>query len=323
MQLAVDPFFTFECVVLHGDVPQRSRERSLAAFRDGSVRVLVATDVAARGLDIPGVTLVVNLRPPAMPFTTRADPEAYVHRSGRTGRAGASGACVTFYALSEEALVRQIEAATGNAFSRLGAPQPEDLAAALGAGPAAALYPPGAPRRSLLSTSEGYVTLVYTPPAAVAGTAAAAIPVVGAAWTALKAALDEDTAASIRGMCPSADGTAAYCDFPAASLRAVAAVIAAGGAAGPLQLARTLPAALGMMTGPAYGGALVPRGGGSGGGGGGRGGGRGGGGGRGHGGGGRGSGHAHAQHRGGGGSSRGAHGGRGARGGGGHRGGHN
>ena len=69
---------------LHGDVPQSAREATLKGFREGKFDVLVATDVAARGLDINGVELVVQCEPPK-------DPETYIHRSGRTGRAGAKG----------------------------------------------------------------------------------------------------------------------------------------------------------------------------------------------------------------------------------------
>lgn len=69
---------------LHGNRGHQSRQRALADFREGKVRVLVATDIAARGIDVPGVHAVVHIDPPR-------DPKALVHRSGRTGRAGASG----------------------------------------------------------------------------------------------------------------------------------------------------------------------------------------------------------------------------------------
>lgn len=73
--------------VLHGGISQTDRFAALDGFRDGSIKVLVATDVAARGLDIPGITLVVNLELPS-------EPKQYVHRIGRTGRAGASGTAI-------------------------------------------------------------------------------------------------------------------------------------------------------------------------------------------------------------------------------------
>lgn len=117
---------------LHGDVAQAQREATLGAFRKGALRCIVATDVAARGLDIKGVDLVIQTQPPAGRFSGRADVDSYVHRSGRTGRAGAKGTCITLFTRGQEALVKQIEAATGNTFTRIGAPQAADLIAAGG-----------------------------------------------------------------------------------------------------------------------------------------------------------------------------------------------
>ena len=74
---------------LHGDVPQRARERVLESFRRGSVKTLVATNLAARGIHVEGIDHVVN-------FDLPEDPETFVHRVGRTGRAGARGKAVTF-----------------------------------------------------------------------------------------------------------------------------------------------------------------------------------------------------------------------------------
>ncbi|MCW2820423.1 MAG: box helicase, partial [Marmoricola sp.] len=74
---------------LHGDMAQAARERALTRFREGKLQVLVATDVAARGMDVTGVTLVVN-------YTCPEDETTYVHRIGRTGRAGATGIAITF-----------------------------------------------------------------------------------------------------------------------------------------------------------------------------------------------------------------------------------
>src|SRR5215510_11758825 len=74
---------------LHGDMAQIAREKALTKFRDGKLRVLVATDVAARGIDVQGVSHVIN-------YTCPEDEKVYVHRIGRTGRAGASGIAVTF-----------------------------------------------------------------------------------------------------------------------------------------------------------------------------------------------------------------------------------
>ena len=78
----------FKCAMLSGDVPQKKRETLLQRFKDGSVNVLIATDVAARGLHIPDVNFVVN-------FDLPTDAEDYVHRIGRTGRAGASGTAMS------------------------------------------------------------------------------------------------------------------------------------------------------------------------------------------------------------------------------------
>ncbi len=79
----------FDASPLHGDMAQAAREKALAKFRDGKLRVLVATDVAARGIDVTGVTHVIN-------YTCPEDEKTYVHRIGRTGRAGATGIAVTF-----------------------------------------------------------------------------------------------------------------------------------------------------------------------------------------------------------------------------------
>jgi ATP-dependent RNA helicase RhlE len=77
-------------VAMHGDKSQRQREKALARFESGAVDTLVATDVAARGIDVDGISHVINFDPPA-------DREGYVHRIGRTGRAGRGGIGVTFY----------------------------------------------------------------------------------------------------------------------------------------------------------------------------------------------------------------------------------
>ncbi|WP_049244692.1 helicase-related protein, partial [Pseudomonas aeruginosa] len=74
---------------MSGDVPQHKRIRTLEGFREGKIRVLVATDVAGRGIHIDGISHVIN-------FTLPEDPDDYVHRIGRTGRAGASGTSISF-----------------------------------------------------------------------------------------------------------------------------------------------------------------------------------------------------------------------------------
>jgi ATP-dependent RNA helicase RhlE len=94
-----------EAAAIHGDKSQGQRERALAAFKAGEVRALVATDIAARGIDIDSVTHVVQYELPNV-------PEAYVHRIGRTARAGASGSAVAFCADDERNLLRDIQKVT-------------------------------------------------------------------------------------------------------------------------------------------------------------------------------------------------------------------
>jgi ATP-dependent RNA helicase DeaD len=90
---------------LHGGLTQEARDRMLGRFRDGSLDVLVATDVAARGLDIEHVSHVVN-------YDVPSNPDAYVHRIGRTGRAGREGVAITLVEPREHRLLRNIESAT-------------------------------------------------------------------------------------------------------------------------------------------------------------------------------------------------------------------
>jgi ATP-dependent RNA helicase RhlE len=87
---------------IHGNKSQNARQRALEAFRTGKARVLVATDIAARGIDVSGVTHVINYELPN-------EPESYVHRIGRTARAGAEGAAISFCDISERAYLRDIE----------------------------------------------------------------------------------------------------------------------------------------------------------------------------------------------------------------------
>jgi len=97
---------------LHGDMHQGDRTRTLNQLRDGRMRVLVATDVAARGIDVPGINLVVNYDAPRQ-------ASDYVHRIGRTGRAGRAGIAVTFIGHADRSLVRQIERFTGHKVSMM------------------------------------------------------------------------------------------------------------------------------------------------------------------------------------------------------------
>jgi ATP-dependent RNA helicase RhlE len=90
---------------IHGNKSQANRERALTLFRSGEVPVLIATDIAARGIDIPGVSHVINYDLPEV-------PEQYVHRIGRTARAGADGQAAAFCSPEERGLLRDIERLT-------------------------------------------------------------------------------------------------------------------------------------------------------------------------------------------------------------------
>jgi len=92
---------------LHGDMTQAARDRALARFRDGKVRTLVATDVAARGLDLEDITHVINYDPPA-------DDTSYVHRIGRTGRAGRAGNGITLVLPHEQADMSRVAVRLGH-----------------------------------------------------------------------------------------------------------------------------------------------------------------------------------------------------------------
>ena len=108
---------------LHGDVNQSQREVVLAGFRANKFQTLVATDVAARGLDISGVELVVQCDPPK-------EAETYIHRSGRTGRGGATGVCVTLCTPRNEWAIPNIERKGGFKFIKIAPPQPAEMVAA-------------------------------------------------------------------------------------------------------------------------------------------------------------------------------------------------
>ena len=112
----------FPAEALHGDLSQPAREAVMNRFRRGQVAVLVATDVAARGLDIDGVSHVVNYD---MPF----DPEIYVHRIGRTGRAGKSGIALMLATPRERRRLQEIEAFTMQPITRAKLPTPADILA--------------------------------------------------------------------------------------------------------------------------------------------------------------------------------------------------
>ncbi|KAI3735202.1 hypothetical protein L6452_14692 [Arctium lappa] len=116
---------------LHGDIQQSQRETTLGGFRSGKFMTLVATNVAARGLDIHDVQLIIQCEPPR-------DVEDYIHRSGRTGRAGNSGIAITLYE-PRRANISKLEREAGVKFEHVSAPQPSDIAKAAGADAAEAI----------------------------------------------------------------------------------------------------------------------------------------------------------------------------------------
>ncbi len=107
-----------ESVAIHGDKTQGAREKALASFRKGRSRVLVATDIVSRGIDVDDVSHVIN-------YDLPRDPESYVHRIGRTARAGASGVAISFCDPSERDQLRDIERLIKRSLTVVGdAPQP-------------------------------------------------------------------------------------------------------------------------------------------------------------------------------------------------------
>ena len=100
----------FASVAIHSNRSQNQRQRALAGFKQGKFKILVATDVAARGIDVDGISHVIN-------FDTPPDAEDYIHRIGRTGRADATGDSLTFIARDEEPYLRKIERHIGKRIS--------------------------------------------------------------------------------------------------------------------------------------------------------------------------------------------------------------
>jgi len=119
-ELAMSEYIKQECQVLHGDIAQKQREVTTEGFRKGRFPILIATDVAARGLDISGVQLVIHLNPP--------NPQKYIHRSGRTGRAGQSGKSIVLFTPKQNSLITMIEREVGIRLTRIGAPQAKEIA---------------------------------------------------------------------------------------------------------------------------------------------------------------------------------------------------
>jgi ATP-dependent RNA helicase DeaD len=113
----------YDAEALHGDIPQDRRERILAKFREKRVRVLVATDVAARGIDIDNLSHVVN-------WSLPHDPEAYVHRVGRTGRAGNAGMAITLVTPVEYRKLFRFKHVAGAGFKKANVPEVDEVLAA-------------------------------------------------------------------------------------------------------------------------------------------------------------------------------------------------
>jgi len=120
-QLVLHPRLSLIAQAIHGDVSQAAREVTLNGFRESKFGVLVATNVAARGLDIPAIDCVINCEPPE-------SAETYIHRSGRTGRANRSGTCITLYKPgNQDYMISNIEQRAGLKMVRPGVPQPTDI----------------------------------------------------------------------------------------------------------------------------------------------------------------------------------------------------
>lgn len=101
--------------ILHGDIQQKLRDVVFKSFREGKLKCLIATNVAARGLDLPKIDLIIQLSPPE-------DIDFYIHRSGRTGRAGNEGTCISLITEREEYLVQKIEKVAKIKMQKVGVP---------------------------------------------------------------------------------------------------------------------------------------------------------------------------------------------------------
>jgi ATP-dependent RNA helicase DeaD len=110
----------FQAEALSGDLSQEAREHVLNRFRNNQIQVLVATDVAARGLDIDGISHVFN-------YDLPQDPEVYVHRVGRTGRAGRTGVAISLFTPREQGRLRRIESMTRQKITKAELPTVEDI----------------------------------------------------------------------------------------------------------------------------------------------------------------------------------------------------
>ncbi|CAI5723112.1 unnamed protein product [Peronospora effusa] len=267
-ELAVHPEIKTDSQVLHGDIAQDQRETTMKAFREGRLRLLIATDVAARGLDM-NVDLVINSEPPRK-MSGMADVDTYVHRSGRTGRAGKKGICITLYTTRQRDQLNQIERKIGNKFIMKGPPDQEDLIKASAAKAlkeignvdpsmielfqekanellesmepekclAAALAcitghtkPPR--RTSLMSGVPDYVTVLFT--------SSNCIRAKGYVWNALNRDIPESIATNIKQLTLTEDSMGACFDLPIAGLELLEKLVEDGGMHCPYSIPKTLP----------------------------------------------------------------------------------
>ena len=110
----------YEIEALHGDLTQQQRDKVMGRFRTKHLQLLIATDVAARGIDVDGITHVINYELPD-------DMEVYTHRSGRTARAGKSGICISICHSRETFKIRQLERMTNSRFNKMDAPSGKEV----------------------------------------------------------------------------------------------------------------------------------------------------------------------------------------------------
>ncbi|MGI5964860.1 MAG: DEAD/DEAH box helicase [Candidatus Methanomethylophilaceae archaeon] len=111
--------YNYSVAALHGDMPQSKREKVLKDYKDDKVQILIATDVAARGLDVDDISYVIN-------YDIPEDVETYIHRIGRTGRAGKEGIAVSFVTANEEHLIGEFELRTGMKIEKRDVPDGEE-----------------------------------------------------------------------------------------------------------------------------------------------------------------------------------------------------
>ena len=141
--------------VMHGGTSQNQRQATIKRFKEGKFNVLVATDVAARGLDVKGISLVIQLEPPK-------DTESYIHRSGRTARAGQSGTCVTLFNQKNVEFLERVEEHAGITMDRIEIPDDEAVEAAAAEEAERLKANPLPVFKSKLSGEEGKQTIVMT-----------------------------------------------------------------------------------------------------------------------------------------------------------------